>query len=42
VAKLSIWINRETPKLGKDFESLLDYQVIGDCDKFVSFMQDEE
>jgi len=30
------WINKESPKLGTSFESLLDFQLIGDCDDFAS------
>ena len=31
---ITVWVNREPPKLSKDFE--MDYQFLGDCDKFAS------
>ncbi len=33
---ITIWINKEWPSLGKDFEGLLDYTVCGDCDTAAS------
>jgi len=33
---VTIWINKEWPSLGKDFEGLLDYIVCGDCDTAAS------
>jgi NAD-dependent SIR2 family protein deacetylase len=33
---ITVWINKENPKLGLSIESLLDFQFIGDCDEFAS------
>jgi NAD-dependent SIR2 family protein deacetylase len=33
---LTVWVNKERPP--RDFESLLDYVTLGDCDEFASLI----
>ncbi|OCK74313.1 DHS-like NAD/FAD-binding domain-containing protein [Lepidopterella palustris CBS 459.81] len=35
---LSVWVNKEGPKLGPKLDSLLDYKFLGDCDEFASLV----
>jgi NAD-dependent SIR2 family protein deacetylase len=31
---ITMWVNKEPPRLGQRFASLIDYQYLGDCDSF--------
>ena len=35
---MTLWVNKERPKLGSEFDSLLDYVILGDCDEFTSLV----
>jgi hypothetical protein len=35
---ITLWVNKERPKLGSEFESLLDYVILRDCDEFASLI----
>jgi NAD-dependent histone deacetylase SIR2 len=38
---VTIWINKELPSLDKDFESLLNYMICGDCDAAASIFSSD-
>ncbi len=31
---LVVWVNKEPPRLGRAFNALVNFEVIGDCDDF--------
>jgi NAD-dependent SIR2 family protein deacetylase len=35
---MTLWVNKEEPRLGQKFESLIDHQFLGDCDSFASLL----